>query len=186
MTVTEGVPSPNPTAVPHKTWCITQADVFRNGNYVTVARSPDGADGECNSPPPYHGHPYSITLGAEVEPTEVPNDATWCVTVADVDWNGIPVPVDANPAGSDGKCFSASTYRGYPAVTLPSSVSPRPSAGPLPHPSSPVPRGSSSALPTPVPTGTSAGPPPPPPASVSPPPPPPSPPPDKHHSQYVR
>lgn len=38
----------------------------------------------------------------------------WCVTVADIAWNGQYVPVAANAARPDGKCSPAPTYTGLP------------------------------------------------------------------------
>ncbi|KAH9866612.1 hypothetical protein J1614_008304 [Plenodomus biglobosus] len=160
VTISNGTRSPNPTAAPRKTWCVTEADVFQDGRPMTVAGGPVGADGKCSSPPPYYGHPY-ITSGASVKPTGVPRNSTWCVTMADVDRNGRPVPVDANPAGPDGKCVSATAYYSYPYVTRTSSMALQPSTPPPPAASV-----SPSAIPAPLPTSPS--PPQPPPRSTPP------------------
>jgi hypothetical protein len=40
-------------------------------------------------------------------------DVPWCVTVAEIAWDGQYVPVDAGPAGPDG-CSSPPTYTGLP------------------------------------------------------------------------
>jgi glucan endo-1,3-beta-D-glucosidase len=52
----------------------------------------------------------SPASGASILPSEVP----WCVTMADVAWNGQYVPVAGGPAGPDGKCSSPPTYTGLP------------------------------------------------------------------------
>ncbi|KAF2852677.1 glycoside hydrolase family 17 protein, partial [Plenodomus tracheiphilus IPT5] len=57
VTVTNGGSYPNSTTTVHKTWCVTQADVFRDGRFMTVAGGPPVVDGKCSSPPPYNGHP---------------------------------------------------------------------------------------------------------------------------------
>ncbi|KAI8942172.1 hypothetical protein NX059_000260 [Plenodomus lindquistii] len=126
VTVTTVVLSLSSTTV-HRTWCVTEADVYRNGSPVTVAGGPVGADGKCSSPAPYLGHPY-VTLGASVSPTAVPKNSTWCVTVADIGWNGKRLPIDANPAGADGKCNPAKTYNGLPDANRSSSAGPHSSA----------------------------------------------------------
>jgi len=112
-----------------KSWCVTQADVYRDGNPVIVAGNPADPDGKCIEPPQFNGHPY-IKHVAAIQSTEVPKDRQWCVTIANVYWNGSPVPVDANPAGPDGKCASPPTYNGYPYVTVESSAVFHPTATP--------------------------------------------------------
>ncbi|KAH7408604.1 hypothetical protein DE146DRAFT_752730 [Phaeosphaeria sp. MPI-PUGE-AT-0046c] len=47
-------------------------------------------------------------------PSFLSSDAPWCVTVADIAWNGQYEPVAGNPAGPDGKCVSPSTYISLP------------------------------------------------------------------------
>jgi glucan endo-1,3-beta-D-glucosidase len=42
------------------------------------------------------------------------SEVPWCVTVADVAWNGQYVPVGGGPAGPDDKCSSPPTYTGLP------------------------------------------------------------------------
>ena len=54
----------------------------------------------------------------------LPLDVEWCVTVADMDQNGKPVPVAAGPAGPDGECVPPPTYQGYPYVTARSTAKP--------------------------------------------------------------
>lgn len=93
---TTSIPNPLP-------WCITVADIDHNGHPVTLAGGPAGPDGQCSPAPTYYGYPY-VTSGASIKPTPVPIGVPWCVTVADVDGTGQMLPVDAGPAGTDGKC----------------------------------------------------------------------------------
>lgn len=102
-------------------WCVTVADIDRNGHPVTIAGGPAGPDGKCSAPPTYYGYPY--VSGSSVRPTAVPKSVPWCVTMADIDRNNRPVPVDAGPAGPGGTCMQASTYTGYPYVGRPLSSS---------------------------------------------------------------
>ncbi|KAF1847532.1 glycoside hydrolase family 17 protein [Cucurbitaria berberidis CBS 394.84] len=109
-------PSPSQTPIPNdRPWCVTVVDLDRNGNLVTVAGGPAGSDGKCSTPSTYNGFPY-ITSGTPVEPTHVPIGSPWCVTMADVDRNGRPLPVAAGPAGADSKCRTAPTHTGWPYV----------------------------------------------------------------------
>ncbi|KAF1917402.1 glycoside hydrolase superfamily [Ampelomyces quisqualis] len=81
---------------------------------------------------------------ATVAPSPIipPSDIPWCITVADISWNGQYLPVDANPAGPDGKCSPPPTYTGLPygpsdptpSMSI-SSMSKRPTA-PTPAPPS--------------------------------------------------
>jgi glucan endo-1,3-beta-D-glucosidase len=48
------------------------------------------------------------------DPTIIPSNIPWCVTVADIAWDGQYVPVAGNPAGPDGKCAPPPTYNGLP------------------------------------------------------------------------
>ncbi|OWY41638.1 glycoside hydrolase [Alternaria alternata] len=97
-------------------WCITVVDMDRNSKPITIAAGPAGLDGECISPPTYQGYPY-ITARSAAEPSKVPIGTDWCVTVADIDRNGRPIPVDAGPAGADGECSVPPTYSGIPVIT---------------------------------------------------------------------
>ncbi|KAF7677793.1 glycoside hydrolase family 17 protein [Alternaria burnsii] len=97
-------------------WCITVVDMDRNSKPITIAAGPAGLDGECISPPTYQGYPY-ITARSAAEPSKIPIGTNWCVTVADIDRNGRPIPVDAGPAGADGECSVPPTYSGIPVIT---------------------------------------------------------------------
>ncbi|KAB2107341.1 hypothetical protein AG0111_0g4228 [Alternaria gaisen] len=97
-------------------WCITVVDMDRNSKPITIAAGPAGQDGECISPPTYQGYPY-ITARSAAEPSKIPIGTDWCVTVADIDRNGRPIPVDAGPAGADGECSVPPTYSGIPVIT---------------------------------------------------------------------
>jgi glucan endo-1,3-beta-D-glucosidase len=50
----------------------------------------------------------------KVTPGILPSNIPWCVTVADVAWDGQYVAVAGNPAGPDGKCSPPPTYDGLP------------------------------------------------------------------------
>jgi glucan endo-1,3-beta-D-glucosidase len=52
-----------------------------------------------------------------LEPTILPSNIPWCVTVADIAWDGQYVPVAGNPAGPEGKCAPPPTYNGLPYVS---------------------------------------------------------------------
>lgn len=153
--------APLSTTTITKTWCVTQADVYSDGDPVTVAGGPAAPDGKCSQPPPFDGHPY-ISHGTGVQPTQVPNDRDWCVTMANVYLNGSPVPVDANPAGPDGKCASAPTYNLYPSMTAMASAFSLPfatsHASAIPSPAPSLPLSASSALPPVAPPGLTKGP----------------------------
>ena len=97
-------------------WCITVVDMDRNSKPITIAAGPAGLDGECISPPTYQGYQY-ITARSAAEPSKVPIGTDWCVTVADIDRNGRPIPVDAGPAGADGECSVPPTHSGIPVIT---------------------------------------------------------------------
>jgi glucan endo-1,3-beta-D-glucosidase len=51
---------------------------------------------------------------AALDLTILPSNIPWCVTVADIAWDGQYVPVAGHPAGSDGKCTPPPTYYGLP------------------------------------------------------------------------
>ena len=105
-----------PTTTPaNNPWCVTVAEIDRDGQLVTVAGGPADSDGECHSPPTFNGYPY-VTSGMSAKPTHVPIGIPWCVTMADVDRNNQPLPVAAGPAGPDGKCSSVSTHGGSACV----------------------------------------------------------------------
>ncbi|RYO56767.1 hypothetical protein AA0113_g8475 [Alternaria arborescens] len=112
-TTTTAVPRDVPLDVE---WCITVVDMDRNSKPITIAAGPAGLDGECISPPTYQGYPY-ITARSAAEPSKIPIGTDWCVTVADIDRNGRPIPVDAGPAGADGECSVPPTYSGIPVIT---------------------------------------------------------------------
>ncbi|CAO2651513.1 Nn.00g040830.m01.CDS01 [Neocucurbitaria sp. VM-36] len=110
------IPSPSQTPIPKGTpYCVTVADVYRDGKLVTVAGGPAGPDGKCSTPPTYNGFPYA-TSDPSVQPTHVSIDTSLCVTMADIDRNGHSVPVAVGPADPDGECSSAPTYNGWPYV----------------------------------------------------------------------
>jgi glucan endo-1,3-beta-D-glucosidase len=44
----------------------------------------------------------------------LPSEGPWCVTMADIAWNGQYKSVDGGPAGPDGKCSPPPTYTGLP------------------------------------------------------------------------
>jgi glucan endo-1,3-beta-D-glucosidase len=113
--------------------CVTVADMDRNGKPVTVAAGPAGPDGECVPPPTDQGYPY-VTARSAAKSFEIPIGTDWCVTVADIDRNGRPVPVDAGPAGVDGECSVPPTCSGIPAIAtlISDSKASEPSKGPLP------------------------------------------------------
>ncbi|KAF2126074.1 glycoside hydrolase family 17 protein [Dothidotthia symphoricarpi CBS 119687] len=58
--------------------------------------------------------PSSPTITPAAISKLLADNIPWCVTVADVAWNGQYVPVAANPAGPDGKCTPAPTHSGLP------------------------------------------------------------------------
>lgn len=65
---------PAPTTILKGTpWCVTIADMDRNGRPVTIAGGPAGSDGKCSTPTTYGGH-VNMTSGASIIPTELPKD----------------------------------------------------------------------------------------------------------------
>lgn len=96
------------------------------------------------------------------EPSLAPSEVPWCVTVADIAWNGQYVPVTGNLAGLDGSCSPPLTYTGLPygsnaGIVSPSATSPAavpsfssvvsPVTSSIPQASSAVPVASSPATP---------------------------------------
>ncbi|CAN9286691.1 unnamed protein product [Alternaria alternata] len=73
-----------------------------------------------STPPsiPVSGSPVTPSAPAVILSSESPSTGpNWCVTVADIDRNGRPIPVDAGPAGADGECSVPPTYSGIPVIT---------------------------------------------------------------------
>ncbi|KAH7374394.1 glycoside hydrolase superfamily [Pyrenochaeta sp. MPI-SDFR-AT-0127] len=115
---------PPATEIPtDRPWCVTVADIDRNGNPVRVAGGPAGRDSRCSTPPTYNGFPYEIT-DVSAKPTHVPAETPWCVTMADVDGNGHPVPIAAGPAEAGGNCSEAHRYTGWSYTTTSQSSAP--------------------------------------------------------------
>ncbi|KAF1835146.1 glycoside hydrolase [Decorospora gaudefroyi] len=109
-------PTPTPTTV-SLTWCITVADLDRNGKHVTVAGRYASANGDCTPPSTFSGYPY-VTSDPSTQPTPVSVGAPWCVTMVDIDRKSGFVPIDAGPAGPRGDCNVAPTYSGDRAVSV--------------------------------------------------------------------
>ncbi|KAJ5056429.1 glycoside hydrolase superfamily [Bipolaris maydis] len=109
----------NPTITPHlatsivkENWCVTVADVERNGQPGIVAGGPSAPGGECSSPPTFYGVSYVTSEAVVTEkPSDVPVGRAWCVTMADVDRNGQMLPVDAGPAMLVDGCNAPSMYQ---------------------------------------------------------------------------
>ncbi|KAG9189369.1 glucan endo-1,3-beta-D-glucosidase [Alternaria panax] len=119
---------------PDVEWCVTVADMDRNGKPITIAAGPAGPDGECISPPTYQGYPYMTPRAVAAKLSGMPIERDWCVTVADIDRNGRFVPVDTGPARVDGECSAPPIYSGIPSIATSISdlKAPEPSKGPLP------------------------------------------------------
>jgi glucan endo-1,3-beta-D-glucosidase len=91
--------------------------------------------------------PIGSSAAAAPEPTAapgpsiIPSNVPWCVTVADIAWDGQYVPVAGNPAGLDGKCTPPPTYNGLPygssQPTNPPTSPSEPNSGKLPISSPP-------------------------------------------------
>jgi glucan endo-1,3-beta-D-glucosidase len=157
------VPSPEDTAgVSTSTVTITETITEQPTSKVPYPSAPAGPPGNSTTPSP--GPVNSTPLS-----TNVPSGVPWCVTVADIEWNGKYVPVDGHPPGPDGKCSPAPTYTGMPYGTSqpavpPQSASKTPtiSAAPSSHsfvpPTAPTPSSSAvvapSSTPTPVPSSS--------------------------------
>ncbi|USP77837.1 glycoside hydrolase family 17 protein [Curvularia clavata] len=119
-------PLPTPTMITTlANWCVTVADIYRNGHPVIVAGGPAAPNGECHPPPTFTGLPYAPTEGsvAPKTPSSVPTGRSWCIAMADIDGNGQMVPVDAGPAGLDGECDNFSVFNGVSATTMATHVS---------------------------------------------------------------
>ncbi|KAH7065800.1 glycoside hydrolase superfamily [Paraphoma chrysanthemicola] len=58
-------------------------------------------------------HPPKATPPS-AQPTILPIEVPWCITVADIAWDGNFVPVAGHPAGPDGKCTPPPVYTGLP------------------------------------------------------------------------
>jgi hypothetical protein len=58
----------------------------------------------------------------------LPSEVPWCLTMADVAWNGQYIPVAGSPAGPDGKCSPPPTYTGLPYGFRPPTAPVAPSA----------------------------------------------------------
>ncbi|KAI4713259.1 hypothetical protein J4E89_002238 [Alternaria sp. Ai002NY15] len=54
----------------------------------------------------------------------IPVDVNWCVTVADINQDGSPIPVAGGPAASGGECVSPPTFQGYPYAAAGEEASP--------------------------------------------------------------
>ena len=94
MTTVYGTPSvvvPRPSLNSDSTelpadcpWCITVAEIDRNGRLLTIAGAPAGPDGKCSPPQTYSGFPY-VATHASSKPTQVLAGTSWCVTMVSGD-----------------------------------------------------------------------------------------------------
>jgi glucan endo-1,3-beta-D-glucosidase len=99
------VPSPPSTAITKSTIHVTTT--------ILVTVQPSSAKASSYTAPRNSSIvPPKVTT--TVGPTILPSNISWCVTVADIAWNGQYVPVAGNPAGPDGKCTPPPTYVGLP------------------------------------------------------------------------
>ncbi|KAH8724372.1 glycoside hydrolase superfamily [Phaeosphaeriaceae sp. PMI808] len=110
-------PEPSSSDIEIETTITTTVTSIKTVEPIPPSSKSELIDGPATSP---------IKVPQEVTPTPspivIPGDRPWCVTVADIAWDGQHVPIAGNPAGADGKCTSPPTYTGLPYAPSPSTV----------------------------------------------------------------